>query len=113
MPLNWDQILSYLFISYREKEDSLDTQGQRVPLVSQGQVEQWDPKALEAEGEIQDLQGQWGRRETLAIQDHLVPKATEGTPWINVPLSRASKINALAAMGPWNVPSSRRSWPLL
>lgn len=97
----------------KEKEDSLDTQGQRVPLVSQGQVEQWDPKALEAEGEIQDLQGQWGRRETLAIQDHLVPKATEGTPWINVPLSRASKINALAAMGPWNVPSSRRSWPLL
>lgn len=97
----------------REKEDSLDTQVQRVPLVSRGQAERRDPKASEAEGEIQDLQGQLGRRETLAIQDHLVPKATEGIPWINVPLSRASKINVLAATGPWNAPSSRRSWPLL
>lgn len=97
----------------KEKEDSLDTQVQRVPLVSWGQAEPQDPKASEAEGEIQDLQGQLGRRETLGTQDHLVPKATEGTPWINVHLCRASKINVLAAMDPWNALSSRRSWPLL
>lgn len=97
----------------KEKEDSLDTQVQRESLASQGQEDHRDPKASEAEGEIQDLRVQLGRRETLATQDHLVPKATEVTPWINVPLSRASKINVLAAMGPWNAPSSRRSWPLL
>lgn len=41
----------------REKEDSLGIQDQRVPLVSQGQMDHQDLKASEAEGEIQDLQG--------------------------------------------------------
>lgn len=41
----------------KEKEDFPDTQDQRAILVSRGQMEPWDPKASEAEGEIQDLQG--------------------------------------------------------
>lgn len=41
----------------KEKEDSLDTQVQRAILVSQGQTDPRDPKASEAEGETQDLQG--------------------------------------------------------
>lgn len=97
----------------KEKEDFLDTLVQREPLVSQEQGELQAPKASEAEGEIQDLQAQLGRRETLGTQDHLVTKATEATRSINVPLSRASRINVLAAMGPRNAPSSRRNWPLL
>lgn len=39
------------------KEASLGIQDQRVPLVSQGLMDHQDPKASEAEGEIQDLQG--------------------------------------------------------
>lgn len=97
----------------REKEDFQDTQVQRVPPATQEQGEHQDPKASEVEGEIQDLQGQWDRRETLATRDHLVTKATEATRSINVPLSRASKINVLAAMGPWSAPCSPRNWPLL
>lgn len=61
----------------KEKEASLDTQDQRVLLVSQGQMDHQDPKASEAEGEIQDPQGPLDRRETLAIPGHLVTKATE------------------------------------
>lgn len=41
----------------KEKEDSLGIQDQRVLLVSQGPMDHQDPKASEAEGEIQDLQG--------------------------------------------------------
>lgn len=97
----------------REKEDFLDTLVQRESPVIQEQGELQDPKAAEAEGEIQDLQAQSDRRETLGTQDHPVPKVTEATRSINVPLSRASKINVLAATGPWNAPSSRQNWPLL
>lgn len=97
----------------REKEDFLDTQVQRVPLATQEQGEHQDPKASEVEGEIQGLQGQWDRREILATRDHLVTKATEATRSINVPSSRASKINVLAAMGPWSARCSPRNWPLL
>lgn len=97
----------------REKEDFLDTQVRRAPLETQEQGGHQDPKASEAEGEIQDLQEQLDRRETLGTQDHLVTKATEATRSINAPLSRASKTNVLAATGPWNAPSSRRNWPLL
>lgn len=41
----------------KEKEDSLGIQDQRVLLVSQELMDHQDPKASEAEGEIQDLQG--------------------------------------------------------
>lgn len=41
----------------REKEDSRDTQGQRVHLVNLERMEDQDPKASEGEGEIQDLLG--------------------------------------------------------
>lgn len=40
----------------KEKEASLGIRDQRVPLVSQGQMDHQDPKASEVEGEIQDLQ---------------------------------------------------------
>lgn len=95
----------------KEKEDSLDTQVRRAILVSQGQMDHQDPKASEAEGETQDLQGYLDRRETPVTQGHLVTKAAEATQWTNVRWSRASKINALAVTGPWSAPSSRRSWP--
>lgn len=97
----------------KEKEDFLDTLVQRESPVSQEQGALQGPKAPEAEGEIQDLQARSDRRETLGTQDHPVPKVTKATRSINVPLSRASKINVLAATGPWNAPSSRRNWPLL
>lgn len=93
----------------REKEDSLATQAQRAPLAIQEQLEHQDPKASEAEGETQDLQGPLGRRETLATQDHLVPKATEATRSINVPWFKVSKTSVLVVTGPWSAPSSRRS----
>lgn len=41
----------------KEKEDSRGIQDQRVLLVSQELMDHQDPKASEAEGEIQDLQG--------------------------------------------------------
>lgn len=96
----------------KEKEASLAIRDQRVPLVSQGQMDHQDPKASEVEGEIQDLQGQLDRRETLATQDHLVTRATEATPLINVPSSKASETNALAAMGPWSALYSQQNLPL-
>lgn len=40
----------------KEREASLGIRDQRVPLVSQGQMDHQDPKASEVEGEIQDLQ---------------------------------------------------------
>lgn len=97
----------------KEKEDSLGTQDQRVHLASQGQTDHQDPKVSEAEEETQDLREQLDRRETLAIQGHLVTRATEETPLINAPSSKTSKTNALAAMGPWSARSSPRSLPLL
>lgn len=71
-----------------------------------------DPKASEVEGEIQDLQGQLDKRETLVTQDHLVTRATEATPLINAPSSRASETNALAATGPWSALYSQQNSPL-
>lgn len=96
----------------KEREASLGIRDQRVPPVSQGQMDHQDPKASEVEGEIQDLQEYLGRRETLATQDHLVTGATEETPLINVPSSKASETNVLAAMGPWSALYSQQNLPL-
>lgn len=95
----------------REKEDSQGTQGRRVHLVILEWMDHQDPRASEDAGEIQDLLGQLDRRETLATPGHLVTRATEATPSINVPSSKASRISAPAAMGLWSAPSSPRSSP--